>query len=83
MFNNPKEVAKFAETTYESAVCMIMRGSVNHKRKCRFIKVDLYDLICEELEFIPQPEFGHRPYSQHNKALLSVYNKINELKGGR
>jgi len=40
-FDNPKQIAKYAETTYKTVCCMICRKTYCRRRKCYFIKVDL------------------------------------------
>lgn len=41
VFDNLKQIASYANTTYASACCMVMRKTYNRQCKCKFIKVDL------------------------------------------
>lgn len=39
LFENIKQLAKYAEVSYKHACCMVSRKSVNRKLNCYFIKV--------------------------------------------
>ena len=79
---------------FTKTVEMLKRQNKDLRNQNVYLKANANKVAIEKLEellefthdeIVPQPQYGHKPYDKHNRALIVVYEKVHsiikELKG--